>query len=381
MRIGNITPYGYSPVRFRGNSQQEHSILEKYGINPDEVGVIASSKDIYPGCKEKQALIKKILEAHDLAVKNNTYGNITNRGFATNLCLEDGTWHLGTNFSNTRSELSCICGERAALIDAYNETLKKQPEISLAKKDLNFKVKIMAMSSNKPLGEDHDAACPCAECLSWFDAPRYFSDDTVIATLQNDKNGRLNLVLSKLTDYLPQRPEMVVSPKGPTSKLPVIMSDKAKIVAYDKDISLDKIKDQVSRTVDKYDDNKFAEISGQNITASVAANRGYYFGSKVDFTKRWYIEPLEYAVGKAIEDNGEGTHIDTVCYVGDEIKAPNSPLSSDRVINIKTLGEIMPKFADKDTLVISTRNDAIDVKTIGEYMPDEFRFKQDYDVK
>ena len=387
MRIQSISNYNFSPIRFKGEEEiqeapkDKDSILEKYGINPDEIDVVASSDDIAVGGAEKQELIKKILEAHDLARKNYQYGNITNRAFATNLCLTDGTWHLGTNFNNTRGALSSICGERTALLGAYNSYLMNKPEVEDAnRKDLDFKVKYLAMSSHKPLGEDRDASCPCAECLSWFDTPRYFSDDTVIASLQRDDSGKLDLVLSKLSDYLPQRKKHATAPLGPIQKLPVKMTDKAREVAIRKNITSDDIRNQLATTTEEYDLNAQTETSGQNIAASVFANNRVYAGTKIDFTKRWYIEPLELAAAKAIEDNGNDTHIDIVCYVGDEIKAPTSKIASDRVVNIKVLGELTSKFADKDTLVISTRSDKVDVKTIGDYMPDKFRFKNGYHI-
>lgn len=387
MKILSISNYNLSPIRFKGTEEEkeplkkEEPLLEKYEINPDEVGVIASSDDINVGGAQKQELIKKILEAHELARKNFQYGNITNRAFATNICLTDGTWHLGTNFNNTRGALSSICGERTALLGAYNSYLMKKPEVDdINRKDLDFKVKYMAMSSHKPLGEDRDASCPCAECLSWFDTPRYFSDDTVIASLQRDDKGKLNLVLSKLSDYLPQRKKRATAPLGPIQKLPVKMTNKAKEVAIRKNITSNDIRNQLASTTELYDLNSQAETSGQNIAASVFANNRVYSGAKIDFTKRWYIEPLEYAAAKAIEDNGNNTHIDMVCYVGDEIQAPTSNIASDRVVNIKVLGELTSKFADKDTLVISTRSDKVDVKTIDDYMPDKFRFQNGYKI-
>ena len=382
MRISPISLYSYNPIKFKGQINQEESILEKYGINPDDVGVVSSSNDIMVGGAEKQTLIKKILEAHDHARRNYLYGNITGRAFATNLCLEDGSWHLGTNFNNTRNGLSAVCGERTAVLSAYNDMLQNLPIKSLdIKQDLDdFKVKYLAMSSHKPIGEDKDAACPCAECLSWFDTQRFFKEDTVIASLQKDEQGKLNLVLSKLSDYLPQRSDTTAHPLGPINKMPVHISERAQKTIEDKNILESDIKNQINLTVSRYDNNEFAETSGQNIAASVCADGRFYFASKIDFTKRWYIEPLELAAAKAIEANGPRTHIDAICYVGDEVKAPNSNVSSDRVINMKVLGELLTKYADKDTLVISTNKDDIEIKTIGEYMPDKFRFTNGYKI-
>ena len=139
MRVSPISFYSCSKTQpsFAKCEKQEESILEKYGINPDEVEVKASSSDIVVSGAEKQLLIKKILEAHDFARKNYLYGNISGRAFATNLCLEDGTWHLGTNFNNTRSDLSSICGERTALLKAYNNLLATMPIKSLdVKRDI-----------------------------------------------------------------------------------------------------------------------------------------------------------------------------------------------------------------------------------------------------
>lgn len=46
------------------------NLLKKYNIKPEEISVISSS-EIYINEQEKIDLIKKILEAHELALKTN----------------------------------------------------------------------------------------------------------------------------------------------------------------------------------------------------------------------------------------------------------------------------------------------------------------------
>lgn len=363
------------------NFSQKRKITDTKTFDTSEVRVIKPD-DVHISDEEKELLIEKIIEAHKLAKKNYDWGNISKRGYATNVGLENGMWHLATNFNNTRNSVSAVCGERSAILGAYNDLLKSKASDEAIGRPLDFKVKYLAMSSYLPLGEDSNAANSCAECLSWFDTPRYFSDDTLIASIQNSKtDSKPCLVISKVSDYLPNRSCKVELPAKSIDTLPINMSENARISAKEKGITDEIIREQVKMTADRYKQNTMSDVSGQNIAASVYANGNFYFGQKTDFSKRWYIEPLEFAFGKAVEENGKETKVDSICYIGDETIPLKSSMSApDRVINVKVLGELSTRFANPKTLVVSTKEDEISVKTIGDYMPDRFKFIQGYKI-
>ena len=97
----------------------ENSLLNKYGMNILNTPFV-SDDDIRLGLGEKYLVVEKLIEAHEFARANVAAGNITGRGFATNVCTVDGAWSMGTNFNNTRNDISSICGERSAILAAYN---------------------------------------------------------------------------------------------------------------------------------------------------------------------------------------------------------------------------------------------------------------------
>ena len=122
-----------------------------------------------------------------------------------------------------------------------------------------------------------------------------------------------------------------------------------------------------------YEENSLVNISNQNIVCSVVSNEKLYSAHKVDWTKRWFIEPLEMASYKALEDNKEFTKITAVCYLGDNYFDNGSEFYEDGAVSIKSLGRIRQKYATNSTLLILNLENNIFVTTIGEYLPKKFQ--------
>ncbi len=387
MQINPVSINKYNkivPVKFGALNIKpaKPSLTQKYGININDVEVV-SDKNKQISDEEKAVLVEKIIEAYELAKKNYNFGNIAKVGYATNIGLTNGNWHLATNFNNTRNEISSLCGERAAVIGAYNELLKSQSLKDSQTKPLNFKVKFLAMSSDKGIGTDKNAASPCAECLSWFNTTRFFDDDTTIAHLEkDDETGKYYLHLNTIGQYLPYRNELCTVLDRPCEELDVKMTQKALDSVKKKGYSKEDIKKLAKDTKRLYNNNKLADISGHNIAASVIANGKKYTASKIDFSKRWFTEPALFAAYKAIEEFGEDTDIQCICYAGNNLSTDSyGTIHNDGVVSIKTLGLLNTKFAKPDTLVITTDNDSINVRTISDYMPGKYKFKQLYNIK
>lgn len=212
-------------------------LTRKYKINPADVGI--KSDMPYDISKEEKAeLIEKVLESYELAQKNLKWGNIARIGYASNIGLSDGTWHLSSNFNNTRNDISSICGERSAIMQAFNDKLKSIPLEELEnnpnyKKTDNygFHVNYVAMSNNKELGTDRNAGAPCTDCLSWFNTNRFFDNETKIVTLvKNDDTGSFDLCLRNLVEMLPYRMETdsVNTSNKDLEELPFEYTDSAK---------------------------------------------------------------------------------------------------------------------------------------------------------
>ena len=362
-------------INFR--AKKPKTLAEKYNINVAKLPVIKDkSIDITP--EEKALLVEKLLEAHELAKKNFNYGNIARAGFGTNIGLRNGMWHCATNFNNTRNDLSSLCGERNAILGSYNDLLKSKEVENPDKKPLDFDIKYIAMSSHKPIGTDRNSASSCAECLCWFNTNRYFFDDTIIANF-DIKNDKLALKLTPLIEYLPMRNEINTVPNQDVTQLPIKLSKNALKSIRQKKLLRSDLLDLISKTQDKYNQNTQTSISGQNITASVRANNKTFIGTKTDFTKRWYIDPLQIATSKAVEEFGDETKIDAICYLGESTFSDKYGLNyNDGVVNLKTIGALRERFADDDTLMITTTKDNIEVRTINDFMPDKFRYHPEF---
>ncbi len=374
----NVAEKKYSLIKC---FKEKENLTEKYGIIPDEVKVV-SSENIQISDEEKALLIEKILESHELAKKNYNFGNIARISFATNIGLADGSWYLGTNFNNTRNDISSICGERTAIVGAYNKLLKSRSLKESSSTPLNFKVKYLAMANHKDIGTDKNGASPCAECLSWLNTQRYFDNDTTIASLEKNKNGKYSLRLNTIGQYLPYRNEVNYVLDKPCEELDIKISKNALEVAALKKMKKEDFLKIAKQTKKLYKENQLANVSGQNIAAIVIANGETFTGQKIDFSKRWFMEPALYAASKAIEKYGNDTKIDCICYSGNSLYTDTyGAFHNDGVVSIKTLGFLETKYADRNTLVISSDNDSINVRTIDDYLPQKFKFHQTYEIK
>ena len=140
-------------------------LINRYRTDVNNIPVI-SDFDLNISLTEKYLIIEKLLEAHNLAVANVCAGNITKRGFATNVMTNDGYWSIGTNFNNTRNDISSVCGERSAILESYNEALLRFANSQ--SKFFNFKIKYICMAQSDELCMIKNSAVPCEDCLSWL---------------------------------------------------------------------------------------------------------------------------------------------------------------------------------------------------------------------
>ena len=179
------------------------SLLDKYGIDPKQVPVL-SCDGYNMDFGEKKLVLEKLLQAHQLATANVMAGNITNRGFATNVCDNNGNWSLGTNFNNTRNDISSICGERTAILQAYNHALIQYSQNLNSNVKFNFKIKYLCMAQSTPLKDIKSSAVPCEDCLSWLNTNRYFNFNTLVFSFEK-LEGELVVRASKLSSFLPYK--------------------------------------------------------------------------------------------------------------------------------------------------------------------------------
>ena len=81
------------------------------------------------------------------------------------------------------------------------------------------------------------------------------------------------------------------------------------------------------------------------------------------------------ATSKAVEEFGDDTKIDAICYLGESVFTDKYGLNyNDGVVNLKSIGALRERFADDNTLLITTTKDNVEVRTINDFMPDEYRY-------
>ena len=348
------------------------SLIEKYEINTLNMPVISNSGlDLSIG--EKTLIIEKLLEAHELAVANVKAGNITTRGFATNVCTTDGYWSIGTNFNNTRNDISSVCGERSAILASYNSALLRYQKTG---GEFNFKIKYLCMAQSDDIYKTVKPAVPCEDCLSWLNTNKYFDENTTIYSFTTNENGSLSLKATKPDDLLPCKNQILTREFSKDKHFKYSSNAMKSMEMYG--ISENDILHILEINQKLSEENPFVKISNQNIACSVVANEKLYSAVKVDWTKRWFVEPLEIASYKALEDNREYTRITAVSYLGDYCFKNGDEYFEDSPVSIKSLGRIRQKYATNSTLLILNLENHILVTTIGEYLPK--KFEQGYKI-
>lgn len=365
----------YDTVAFSG-AEKTLALFNKYGITPKEIKVLSNIK---LDDKVKELLLKKLLKAHEHAKANVEAGNITKTGYATNIGFVNGIWGgVATNYNDT--SLTSICGERSAVVMAYNKLLKKLAKSnSLEKFDKELNAKYVVMSSAKAIGEDKFAASPCADCLGWFNSDKVFRDDTQIIFFDKDELGNLALNSRTVKEILPLRREKdsLFTKSINIDSITPDISDSAKKSMKEKKISTNEIKTLIKRAKEVREKNCHTdEYSGLNIAASVMADsKKITTESKFDWSKRWVDDPAEKAAKSLVKQQGKNTKINAIAYYGNGTFEDNKGiLHTESVVKPQTLGRIKGKHGDGSTIIISVVDNKIKVRTIDDYIPSEYAY-------
>jgi cytidine deaminase len=393
-----------------GGSPEETALLNRYGVNPDNV-VIVPQGVILPN---KTELLVQYLRAHEHARKNQLLGNFSNRFKASAIQLEDGSWQMGANMEQSRDNI--FCGERSAMVTAWNQFLSKTPLASLEESrslsgiQAQQKVRWLVMAS-EVLG-DTEAGMPCSECQSWMALQRYFSPETRIATLRKDpSSGGLYLFIRTMREMLPLAGQQTVSQTDlPIDKLPVFSTAKATAAMRAKGVSERQIVSLLQSAQQAYRQNRFFELSGKNVGSSVLLSTGaIHSGARMDWTQRWFAPPDLTTAAQALQDEPETpatfvrkawlalldmakpvlppTWVDRLEHLGEpeggEAAAPaeNSPNRTVQAVayygteptdmpSIQSLGVLaQPARGGPDTLIAVIEHDTLQIRTISDYMP------------
>ncbi len=346
-------------------------LFKKYNIDPNEITSSSSCPD-----EDKIALIYYLLEGYELARKNLLKGNLTASSYACGLVLGDNSVYFGLNFNHTRNEISSICAEREAILEAFNSKVQEfNPDIN---SKFSYEIKYILMSTyTKENKIWAGKITPCTDCLSWFNTGVNLSAQTKICSLKKGENGKIFLDIEPLDKFLPLRNLSYHIPN----------KEYTGAIKRSKSAQTNKIKDKeliklYNSTFKEYKKNPFIKTSGQNIAAGAIINGEIFTGIKIDFSKRWFIEPLMAACYKGIEKYGEDATVEAVCFLGEEYTVTESKVKSkDGLVSIKTLGRINTKFAQNNTIVLTLDNEGLFAHTIEDYLPCEHKFIHTYEIK
>ncbi len=347
---------------------QKEELFKKYDVQPDKIRVAGELKNK----SDKEILIYYLIKGFEFARNNSKAGNITASSYCAAAVFDNYEACFGVNLNNTRNEISSICAERSALIAAYNKKIE-----NFKSGNNGFKINYILINSYKKDGQFWaDKITPCADCLAWLNVDSMLSSECRVVSLKKE-NGELYIDILPLASFLPLRNE-VHKIVDDFSSVSVIKSDFANSLSF-KDEDLINL---YKKAYFEYKNNILADTSGQNIAVAIIANGEIFTGVKIDFSKRWFIDPLLQAASRAIEKYKGGTKIEAVCYAGDDYTVTETGIKNfDGLINIKTLGRLNTKFANSKTLVITGTKSGITVRTIGDYLPEEHRFVHSYEIK
>lgn len=238
------------------------------------------------------------------------------------------------------------------------------------------------MSTAKNLGEDTNASLPCADCLSWLNTARFLDDNTKIVFFTKDKEtNKMFLEFKTLKEAMPARGIDFIDSKSDNEldEMPFIFSKDAKRIAEEKNISNENILNTLKEAKNAYEVNNFTSFSKQNIGAGIYTNGEFYSAAKIDWSKRWFVEPAELAITKSIENSHKMVSPEIIAYYGDNKTQCEDGTLYDGIVSLKTLGRIKAIDKENEALVITiNNNDEIDVRSINDFIPKKYTFKQSY---
>lgn len=357
-------------VRFRGAGS---TLAARYGIDVAQLAVVAPPGTVLSVPKE--VLVEKLLEAHEHARKNKLLGNYSDRYYSSNLLLENGTWGVATNIENSRDRI--LCGERSAMVAAWNKALEKlslrrleraTPEQRQKIQD-GLQVKLLTFAQGSQPESSWDA---CAECLSWMATRHYFKPDTQLAYLKRDQvSGQLQLRVGTVQGHLPYAD----AGKVPTSSLSIgtlqkfSISPKAQAaIATTQNtpaaLTEERMRGLLSAAKQAYETNTTAHLSGKRMGAAVLLDDGRIVsGARFDWTQRWNTQADLVAAIQGFQQNPNPVQtplVVAVAYYGDDPATPAEP----------SLGPLSQGRGNGETLLIKIEdNDTIHVRTLRDYMP------------
>lgn len=347
----------------------KNELFKKYKITPLDVQIKGELNE-----KDKENIVYYLLYIYELSKNNFKKGSITLSSYSAAIVTDDNSVYFGVNLNNTRNEISSVCAERSALIETYTNKVKEFNETG----KFDYKIKYILM--NNYISDEafwSEKITPCADCLAWFNTGAHMQKNTKIISLKKGENG-LYLDVLPLETFLPLRNLHYKKPVKINENIKIQKTEAAKTVDIDDSVLLSLYK----KTYEVYKNNSLSNTSGQNIAVGIISNGEIFTAKKIDFSKRWFIDPLLTASYKAIEKFGEKTEIKAICCLGDDFTTTETgDKHFEGLINIKSLGRLNTKFANSKTIVLTLMENGLNSACIEDYLPKEFKFIHNYEIK
>ena len=125
---------------------------------------------------------------------------------------------------------------------------------------------------------------------------------------------------------------------------------------------------------DRFEKTDFTTYSSQNITACIQTNGRHFTAPKIDWSKRWFVEPAEFAIAKSFEKFNKTIAPDIIAYYGENLATSENTIEKDGIVSLKTLGRIKALDQESEPLIVLINgNDEIDVRSVNDYMPNVFK--------
>ena len=348
----------------------KNEYFKKYNIDPSKISIKGELIDV----NDKEEVICNLLYIFELSKNNFKKGSITLSSYAAAIVTDDNSVYFGVNLNNTRNEISSVCAERSALIETFTNKVKEFDEAA----KFDYKIKYILM--NNYIDDNSfwsEKITPCADCLAWFNTGAHMRQDTKIISLKKDENG-IYIDVQPLASFLPLRNLSYIKPCEIEKNIKINKTEHAKKI----EIENSELIALYEKTYETYKNNTLSDTSGQNIAVGIIANDEIFTAKKVDFSKRWFMDPLLTASYKAIEKFGEKTEIKAICYLGEDYTiTETNDKNFEGLINIKSLGRLNTKFANSKTLVLTITSEGLNLAVIGDYLPKEFKFIHNYEIK
>lgn len=312
-------------------------------ISESELGVSAAE------------ILRRVTDARQHAMKNQALGNLSGRYFAGNV-LCNGVWSVASNLELAGD--CTFCGERSAVIMAWNQAMSKIPMAKLHDaaylEQLRQQLKIRMIvidAAHTRLGET-SGTIACCECQSWFGTEKYFSPATWIVGVRREAGGPYAIYARQVRDLFPHRELQRVSQSAVVAhELVCDISPEAEQRMSELGIKSEQLTALYEQARQLNAEDRAHNSSRKVSSAAVMFNDGTaHTATRFEYADRWYLSPDLRAVADGVEN---GKRPLAIAYCG-------TPGPETRSLGML----VQPYRAGRQVLIVTCSGDKMYVRCI-----------------